>query len=520
MLKILLTHEIQNLLKSKRVYWTILMFLVLFASVFIVRVIDYQKQLNQYIADTSHVDETLQNAANYSHINPMPIQQPIIFSIYNQGFSFPRVISIRFYEPIISTTSINEVSNIIYTKNTRLDITFLVSFFLSLFILLITYDSINGEKQDGTLRLIMTFPLKRQSFILKKILGVFILVAVTFTLPFMLSLFCLIVIYANLLTINFFLSAFFYWFLVILFIFFFLLLGIFISACSGNPSRSLVYSLLIWILFAIVLPTSWKHIISPMIYDDSMALLNQNYEDKYHLAQRIFNLEDLDETKYNAADLNIHWGSYWHWSGGPFYSVQIWSHHEMYEARNRRAKYTFDEYYPVSMEVEQAMDQVYRKRISIENAKNWIFFFDPIVLFENLSMKITGNSREDHLKFLHDARIIRADLVNLGIYEGWLLDWRFYARYNYEITHALGGIWEYYTAMEENPDLDHSYPTYDEAENNLFIFDTPTINRYSQPIFTFGEIFERIWVYLGMFVGSIVVLWLFTWWKFMRYDVR
>ena len=287
MIKILLNHEILNLLKSKRVYWTVCMFILLFTSIFVVRLIDYQKQLNQYIDDVRQTEESLQNATNYSYINPRAIQQPIIFSIYNEGFKIPRVLNIQYYDPITYTATLNEENNMFFIDNNQLDITFLITFFLSLFILLISYDSINGEKQVGTLRLMLTFPLKRQSFILKKMLGVFIFVGFTFTLPYILSLITLIVIYANLLTINFFLSAFFYWFLVMLFILFFSLLGIFISCCTRNPNRSLVYSLLIWILFSIVLPISWDYIISPKLYNDKVTELERIHLDKrnhyYHI---------------------------------------------------------------------------------------------------------------------------------------------------------------------------------------------------------------------------------------------
>ena len=108
MLNILLKHELLNLLKSKRVYWTIVLFLILFASVFSVRLMDYQKQINQYIADVRMNDEQMQEARNFSFLNPRAIRQPIIFSIYNTGHRSSRVVSIQYFEPITQTISLNE----------------------------------------------------------------------------------------------------------------------------------------------------------------------------------------------------------------------------------------------------------------------------------------------------------------------------------------------------------------------------------------------------------------------------
>jgi len=515
--KTLLVHEILSLIKSRRVYYTVAMFILLFASIFIVRVIDYQKQINQYITDVKDSEETLQNALNYSHINPLAIQQPKVFSIYNQGIRFPRVISIRFYQPIISSTSLNEETNLVYNEETQLDITFLITFFLSLFILLISYDSVNGEKQVGTLRILMTYPLKRQSFILKKILGVFIFVAITFTIPYVLSLFTLIIIYADLLSASFFMSVFFYWFLVLLFILFFSLLGIFISVCSTSPNRSLVWGLLVWTLFCIILPTSWEYIFSPLLYNNTLSTLTHNYEDKITQSRRIFYLQDVDETKYDVDKLNLDNTGHFRYNGG-FWGGAYWSYEETYEQHYRFAQYVIDEYYPAARLAEQAVDELYRKQISIDNVTSWIFFFNPIVLFENLSRIISGNSREDYLLFLHSAREIRDELTTLGLNEGWLQDFRFFAMYKEEYN--VGYLSALYERFDNDEGQIMAYLQGIDDITEPYEMTLPYIRPYAQPVYTFGEIFKMIWQYLVLFVVSVLVLWLMTWQQFMKYDVR
>ena len=509
-LKAFLKHEILNLLKSRRIYLTVFMFLVLYVSVFVVRVTDYQKQINQYLADVQQADAVMQNPANYSYINPRAIHQPLIFSIYNQGFRFNRVINIEFYEPISNSITQNEERNPLYYENNQLDITFLITFFLSLFILLISYDSVNGEKKTGTLRLLLTFPIKRQSFVLKKILGVFIFVAVTFSIPYILSILCLVLIYANMLTGSFFLSAFFYWFLVMLFIFFFSLMGIFVSVCTMAPSRSLVFSLLVWILFCIVLPISWDYLVSPKLYEDRLKQLQRIHLNKANQANSIF-YDVPDEVNINHVS-HMSWNNY-------FYSTIVWSFQETYDRHYAFQRYVYEKYYPVAREVEMARDDVLRKQINIDKTKSMVFFFNPIVLFNDISMKIAGNGRDDYLNFLHKGREIRDDLVNRGITEGWLLDYRFLARFEDENMLGSQMIWW------EKASVSGWEPAYQEMLNlatnaNLFKFEMPVIRRYDQPNPSFGEIFNRIVMVLTMFVVSIIILWIVTWYKFMRYDVR
>ena len=510
LLKAFLKHEILNLLKSKRIYLTVIMFLLLYVSVFIVRVIDYQKQINQYLADVRQADEVMQKPTNYSHINPRAIHQPLIFSIFNQGYKFNRVVSIEYYGPIATSITVNEERNPLFYENNQLDITFLVTFFLSLFILLISYDCVNGEKRTGTLRILMTYPIKRQSFVLKKILGVFIFVAFTFTVPYVLSIICLTLIYANILTSSFFLSAFFYWFLVLLFIFFFSLMGIFLSVCTTTPNRSLVYSLLVWILFCIVLPTSWDYLISPKLYDEKISHLTRIYMDKQTQANNIF-YKVPDDVNINLVG-HLHWNNY-------FYSSTVWSFQYTYARHYAFQKYVYEEYFPVSREVEQAIDDVIRKRINVQDTKSFVFFFNPIVLFNDISMKIAGNHRSDYLRFLQNSREIRDDLVNLGVREGWLLDYRFFAYYAdefmlgpdeplWERMEKLGwdAVWQEMKSLSENAEA--------------FTFEMPVVRRYAQPNPSFGEIFNRIVMVLTMFVVSIIALWILTWYKFMHYDVR
>ena len=527
----LLEHELQNLLKSRRIYLTVTMFILLFATVFIVRVIDYQKQINQYIDDVRLNEKDLREAANYSQVKPRAIQQPIIFSIYNEGFKIPRVATIQYYEPITNTRSLNEETNLLYNESTQLDITFLITFFLSLFILLISYDSVNGEKQVGTLRILMTYPLKRQSFILKKMLGIFFFVALTFTIPYVLSIGVLMYIFTNMLSINFFLSAFFYWFLVMLFILFFSLLGIFISCCTTNPNRSLVYCLLVWIMFSIVLPISWDYIIAPRLYNDQITQLSQGYRDKILQAQRIMYNDVPDEANINLV-------GHENWTGRHFfYETNVAGWKDTHEQHHRYQRYIYENYFPVTREAEQAYDEIQRKRINMENVRNWVFFYNPIVLFNSLSAQITGNSREDQLRFLYTTREIRDELVNLGVSEEWLFDSRFFAINNpetdimlnleseeelimliYEYAGGYGPVEDFFNEIGE----ERAYGYFREmmSQQETYNMVLPSFRRYEQPIYTFGEIFARILQYLGVLVVSILVLWVMTWRKFLGFDVR
>jgi len=167
---------------------------------------------------------------------------------------------------------------------------------------------------------------------------------------------------------------------------------------------------------------------------------------------------------------------------------------------------------------EQAYDDVYRVRINTENLMNRVFFFNPIVIFHNLSMKIAGNSRVDHLVFLHTARELRDDLVNLGATEGWLFDYRFYAHFKEEYN--LGSREEMLARFDGDRELIWEYVNEIEENAEMYEMEVPVFRKYEQPHFTLAMMIPRVFESMVLFVGSIVGLWVVIWWRFLGYDVR
>ena len=207
------------------------------------------------------------------------------------------------------------------------------------------------------------------------------------------------------------------------------------------------------------------------------------------------------------------------WSnGGRTHNVMILTNIEAYQRWYLFLEHLYINYFPANRKIELAMDNIIRKLISMENTRSLVFFFNPIVLFNDISNRIAGNSRTDYLRFLQESREIRNDFVSLGIREGWLLGYGFFAR---KADEALLGSEEYWNErFRTNYDsaINDMFAMIDGAE--MFSFEMPIIRRYEQPNPSFGEIFSRIVIVLAMFVVSILGLWILTWERFMRYDVR
>ena len=131
--------------------------------------------------------------------------------------------------------------------------------------ILFAYDAVTGEREKGTLKLMLSNPLSKASVLLGKWLGG----TVTLIIPFLLSM-ILGVIYITLHPAIQWDSATWLSFLVVVlasvtFVSVFFLLGLLISSVSRYSSASILTSLFIWVLFILVIPNISPYIAAQMV---------------------------------------------------------------------------------------------------------------------------------------------------------------------------------------------------------------------------------------------------------------
>lgn len=145
---------------------------------------------------------------------------------------------------------------------TKVDWSFIIGYVLSLIALLFTFDAISGERERGTLRLMLANSIPRHAVLMGKFLGALISISVPFTIAVLTNL--LIVSTAK--DVHLGAEA---WgrLSIILFITFlytclFLALGLLVSARVQRSAVSLVILLLIWVVFVIFVPSTLASIAS------------------------------------------------------------------------------------------------------------------------------------------------------------------------------------------------------------------------------------------------------------------
>ena len=155
----------------------------------------------------------------------------------------------------------------------KIDWGFIVGYVLSLIAILFTFDSISGERERGTLRLILANPISRHAVLIGKFLGTLLSIFIPFTLAVLINLFVISASVDVHLAANGWGRLIIIFFLALLYSGLFIALGLLTSARVRQSAVSLVILLLTWVTFAVFSPGTLASLASrfssaPMTADD------------------------------------------------------------------------------------------------------------------------------------------------------------------------------------------------------------------------------------------------------------
>ena len=212
---------------------------------------DYWKRTNENMAAFSKEAEHLYNLPFYEH---KIWKKPKPLSLCVEGFE--RYLP-NYFELEVFSASLPEVksrSNFLLPQFSDIDWVFIISVLLSFIALLFTYDSFCGEKQAGTLRLILASSIPRYKVLLGKYFGA----AFTLGVSLLTGLLIGLVIVVSYGTLQF---GFGDWLRILgiilisfLYLSMFLLLGMFVSSRTAHSANSIVVLLLVWVGLVVLLP--------------------------------------------------------------------------------------------------------------------------------------------------------------------------------------------------------------------------------------------------------------------------
>ena len=224
---------------------------------------DYWKATNQNLAALSDQSKQLYRLAFYrqeAYVQPTPL------TYCAEGFerSLPNCIEFDAFSSDLP--EIKGRSNFILPYFSDVDWVFVVSLILSFVALILTYDLLCGEKETGTLRLMLAAGVPRPTVLLGKYLASMVTIGMPLCIGLLLSLIVVMSSKDVILTAGDGGRILGVIFLSLLYLSAFVLLGLFVSSRTARSANSMVVLLLVWVGLVILIP-SLGRIISDTAYE-------------------------------------------------------------------------------------------------------------------------------------------------------------------------------------------------------------------------------------------------------------
>jgi ABC-type transport system involved in multi-copper enzyme maturation permease subunit len=355
---------------------------ILFVSDYRAQLNDYDRQVNENLALlTKQVSgpEALYQAFSWGRQNIYRRPNHLSFLAEGREKDLPngyRVNAFKLEGPDYSLRS-----NPLLGDFEFLDWGFIVGLVLSFAAILLAHDSINGEKQRGTLRLILSNPVPRAQFLISKYASAFALLTVPLAIGSLVGL--LVFTGSGLITFrgDDWIRVGLVFLISLLYLSLFIVLGLLISTAFKEPQASLVVSLLVWVVLVIIIP-SGATLTGNLLVDLPSAVMVQEE------AQRA-----AAEARANYDRRHPHpdnWAMSGQWSPGE----PLLRAFEVDDARNR------------------ILDRYEDQKIAQVGVSQNLSRLSPAGLYQSAALSISGSGILHYQSFSRQARRYRETLRN------------------------------------------------------------------------------------------------------------
>ena len=294
MLLEIIWRELLDHLQSLRFVLTLLLVIVLMLTGSVLYIHDYRQQVADYRENVSENLQLLEDKTKrglhsvVSHAPNLLIYRapsPLGFIAEGHEKDLPNAFAVDAFELVGPQAILRR--NYTLQRFDALDWVFTVGVILSFAAFAMTYDSISGEAETGTLRLCLSNSLPRATLLLGKYIGTII----SLLIPLIVGI-CMNVLIISLFRVLPFEPT--YWLQIggvvlfsVLYISVFATLGLFISCLTRSSSVSLVLLLLVWVCFAVFIPRTGGLLASRLAeLPDEKTIARQASETGYEILKR------------------------------------------------------------------------------------------------------------------------------------------------------------------------------------------------------------------------------------------
>ncbi len=230
----------------------------------VVLIQDYEQRLESYNEAVKMHDAQLREAKTYSTMCLFIDRAPNPMSIFNVGLDkrLGNLVGIwHGFVPTLWDAGKHGIDNPFIAFFSSIDIVFIFEVVLSLMGLIFAYDAIAGEREHGTLRLVLAQPIRRGQILLAKYISAMLCLLVPLILSLIFSL--LVLINSIPLSASDFLRIAGIVFTSFGYLSLFYLMGLLISVMTRRTSTALMLAMFVWGFLILVYPNLIRAMVNP-----------------------------------------------------------------------------------------------------------------------------------------------------------------------------------------------------------------------------------------------------------------
>ncbi|MBN1506704.1 MAG: ABC transporter permease subunit [Sedimentisphaerales bacterium] len=216
---------------------------------------DYQERLRTYRDNVARNEADLRTVKVYQNITPTVFRAPSVLSVFSEG-SEKRIADAA----VIELDEMPEIRGAASEGNPYqsvfpvFDTSLIFKIVLSILALLVAYDAVSGERERGTLKLMLSSATRRHQVLLAKLLAGLLVLVVPVTITFLMTLVILLSFPMISLSTSDWGQVLIMYIASLVFVSVMYNVGLLFSCLARRSPVSLVLGLFLWILFAVVVP--------------------------------------------------------------------------------------------------------------------------------------------------------------------------------------------------------------------------------------------------------------------------
>ncbi len=270
--------EFYNNLISARFTIGFLLCLLLIPLTLVVNINDYESKVTAYETQKKEAEKKLKIRV-WSYFRPCLVREPEPLSILSRGVNYQlgNYVDTRLYiKPFKAQGRTGTSDNPLMGTYFSVDFCMILAIVLSLLALLFTYDACSGEREQGTLKLVLANSIPRSSVLLGKVLGVGLTLIPIILFSYILCALTIAISPHVAFSADDWLRMGLMLLTSVLYLFTFAFLGLFVSSMFRHSAASIVVCLLAWVFFLFVVPDVSGYVAGSLLETPSEHILAVN----------------------------------------------------------------------------------------------------------------------------------------------------------------------------------------------------------------------------------------------------